>query len=78
MGKGFTGTDRLMVIRPATNLLVQLFNQDFLLPSLTTSKNRLGQGRFKGFQRFLGRLDNELSLEFAECPAQHMPVSSKV
>ena len=32
MGKGFTGADRLMVIRPATNLLAQLFNQDFLFP----------------------------------------------
>ena len=72
MGKGFTGTDRLMIIGPATDLLVQLFNQDILFPSLTSSKNRLGQGRFQGFQRFLGRFDDELSLEFAECPAQHI------
>ena len=46
MDKCFTGADRLMVIRPATDLPVQLSNQDFLLPSLTASKDRLGQGRF--------------------------------
>ena len=72
MGKGFTGADRLMIIRPTTNLLIQLFNQDFLFPSLTTPKNGLGQGRFQDFQRFLGRLDDELSFEFSECPAQHI------
>ena len=72
VGKGVTGTDRLMVIRPATYLLVQLFNQDFLFPSLTAPKNGLGQGRFQGFQRFLGRLYDELSFEFTKCPAQHI------
>ena len=72
MGKGFAGADRLMIICPAAYLLVQLFNQDFLLPSLTTSKDGFRQGRFQGLQCLLGRLDDEFSFELPECPAQHI------
>lgn len=72
MGKGFTGADRLVIICPTTDQPVQYSDQDFLLPRLTASEDRLGQRGFQGFYGFLGWLDDELSFEFSECPAQHI------
>ena len=46
------------------DLLVQLFNQDFLLPSLTTSKDGFRQGRFQGFNAFLDGLTMSFPLNF--------------
>ena len=49
--KRLTGTDRSMIVRPAPDLLVQLFNQKVLFPSLTASKDGFRQAGRECFQR---------------------------
>ena len=71
-GERIFRADRLMIIRPASKLLVQPANQVLLPPCFAASENRIMQIDTQVFDYFSGWFDDKFSLEFAKCPSQHI------